>query len=72
MVIDDDDLDGSSGSDEADRIIFNREIPTAAIETTEGQETCRDSVNLVTPLHAETLQQGLQDFRDHMFAGSRR
>ena len=72
MVIDDDYVHGGSSSDEVERIVFNREIPTAAIETTEGQETCRDSVNLMTPLRAETLLQGLQDFRDHMFAGSTR
>ena len=72
MVIDDDDVDGGSSRDELERIVFNKEILTAAIETTQGQETCRDRVNLMTPLHAETLLQGLQDFRDHMFAGSRR
>ncbi|CAB1114899.1 unnamed protein product [Ectocarpus sp. CCAP 1310/34] len=72
MVIDDDYVHGGSSSDGVERIVFNREIPTAAIETTEGQKTCRDSANLMTPLRAEALLQGLQDFRDHMFAGSTR
>ncbi|CAN0503704.1 unnamed protein product, partial [Ectocarpus sp. 12 AP-2014] len=72
VIDDNDDVHGGSGSDEVERIVFDREIPTAAIETTEGQETCRESVNLMTPLRAETLLQGLQDLRDHIFAGSTR
>ncbi|CAB1106336.1 unnamed protein product [Ectocarpus sp. CCAP 1310/34] len=71
MVIDDDYVHGGSSSDEVERITFNREIPTAAISDNRRPRNVQ-SVNLMTPLRAETLLKGLQDFRDHMFAGSTR
>ena len=59
-------------ADTTDRVVFNRAIPTVAMDTEDGQERCRGSVDFITDLRAETLIQGLHDFQQHMFVGRMR